>query len=336
MSTVVVSGAAGMVGSHVTELLVARGDHVVGVDNLLTGDLANLASVVGSDRFEFVECCASELPSLPDRTTAVLHLGSPASPRHFRDLPMEVLRAGSTATLHLLDLAERAGATFLFASSSEVYGEPLVHPQPEDYRGNVSTLGERACYDEAKRFSEAAVDTYRLRRGLDTRIARIFNTYGPRMRLDDGRIVVTFAQQALTGAPLTVHGDGFQTRSYCYVDDLASGILALLDSDVGVPVNLGSTEEHTVLGVARLVLRLTGSESEVKFVDRPENDPSRRRPDLTRAKDMLDWEPTVGLDEGMRRTIESIAAQVGVELPADARIGSGSSAAVDSHRAVQP
>ena len=314
-----------MVGSHVAELLVARGDRVVAVDNLVTGDLANLAAVAGSDRFEFVESCASELPALPDGTTAVLHLGSPASPRHFRDLPVEVLRAGSTATLHLLDLAERAGATFLFASSSEVYGEPAVHPQPEDYRGNVSTLGERACYDEAKRFSEAAVDTYRLRRGLDTRIVRIFNTYGPRMRLDDGRIVVTFVQQALAGEPLTVHGDGSQTRSFCFVDDLARGIVALLDSDVVVPVNLGSTDEHTVLGIARLVLRLTGSDSTVTFVERPENDPSRRRPDLTRARDLLGWAPEVGVEEGMARTIESIAAQVGADLPA----------ATDSGRVVQ-
>ena len=227
-----------------------------------------------------------------------------------------MLHAGSTATLHLLALAERVGATFLFASSSEVYGEPAVHPQPEDYRGNVSTLGERACYDEAKRFSEAAVDTYRLRRGLDTRIARIFNTYGPRMRLDDGRIVVTFVQQALAGAPLTVHGDGSQTRSFCYVDDLARGIVALLDSDVHLPVNLGSTDEHTVLGIARLILRLTGSDSGLEFVDRPENDPSRRRPDLTRAGDLLGWEPTVPVEDGMRRTVAAIAGQLGATVAA--------------------
>jgi dTDP-glucose 4,6-dehydratase len=304
-----------MVGSHVVELLVARGDHVVAVDDLSTGELANLAPVVGSDGLEFVESCAADLAALPDDTAAVLHLGSPASPRHFRDLPVEVLRAGSVATLNLLELAERAGATFLFASSSEVYGEPEVHPQTEDYRGSVSTLGERACYDEAKRFSEAAVDTYRLRRGLDTRIVRIFNTYGPRMRLDDGRIVVSFVQQALAGEPLTVHGDGTQTRSFCYVDDLARGIVRLLDSDVTVPVNMGSTDEHTVLDIAELILRLTASDSDLTFVDRPENDPSRRRPDLTRARELLGWEPVVELEDGMTRTVASIAEQLGVAVP---------------------
>jgi len=307
VSVVVVTGAAGMVGSHVVELLVARGDHVVAVDDLSTGDLGNLSGVVGSGQVDIVESCAGDLTELPAGTRAVLHLGSPASPRHFRDLPVEVLRAGSTVTLNLLALAERAGATFLFASSSEVYGEPEVHPQHEDYRGSVSTLGERACYDEAKRFSEAAIDTYRLRRGLDTRIVRIFNTYGPRMRLDDGRIVVTFVQQALAGSPLTIHGDGSQTRSLCYVDDLASGILALLDSAVDVPVNLGSTDEYSVLEIAGHVLRLTGSDSELVFVDRPENDPSRRRPDLARASELLGWQPSTSLDDGLRRTVEWIA-----------------------------
>ncbi len=317
MARIVVTGAAGMVGSHVVERLVARGDRVVGVDNLTTGDLTNLAGVLGDDRFEFLELDAGRMDRLPDGTDAVLHLGSPASPRHFRDLPLEILHAGSTATLRLLELAERERATFLFASSSEVYGEPAVHPQTEDYRGSVSTLGERACYDEAKRFSEAAVDTYRLRRGLDTRIVRIFNTYGPRMRLDDGRIVVTFVQQALAGDPLTVHGDGTQTRSFCFVDDLARGIVALLDSDVVAPVNLGSTDEHTVQDIARLILRLTGSGSEVVHVERPENDPSRRRPDLTRANEWLGWRPEVALEDGMGRTVASIAAQLGADLPAD-------------------
>jgi dTDP-glucose 4,6-dehydratase len=319
VTQVIVTGAAGMIGSHVVERLVDRGDSVVGVDNLLTGELANLAGVLGDDRFSFVERDAAELDALPPGTDAVLHLASPASPRHFRDLPIEVLHAGSTATLRLLELAESARATFLFASSSEVYGEPEVHPQPEEYRGAVSTLGERACYDEAKRFSEAAVDTYRLRRGLDTRIARIFNTYGPRMRLDDGRIVVTFVQQAIAGDPLTVHGDGTQTRSFCYVDDLAAGIVALLDSDVDVPVNLGSTDEHTVLDVAQLVIELTGSSSDIVFVERPENDPSRRRPDLTRASVLLGWSPTVDIGDGMRRTVASIAGQLGAEVPADLR-----------------
>jgi dTDP-glucose 4,6-dehydratase len=304
VAQVVVTGAAGMIGSHVVERLVDRGDSVVGVDNLLTGELANLAGVLGDDRFSFVERDAAELDALPPGTDAVLHLASPASPRHFRDLPIEVLHAGSTATLRLLELAESARATFLFASSSEVYGEPEVHPQPEEYRGAVSTLGERACYDEAKRFSEAAVDTYRLRRGLDTRIARIFNTY---------------VQQAIAGDPLTVHGDGTQTRSFCYVDDLAAGIVALLDSDVDVPVNLGSTDEHTVLDVAQLVIELTGSSSDIVFVERPENDPSRRRPDLTRASVLLGWSPTVDIGDGMRRTVASIAGQLGAEVPADLR-----------------
>jgi len=315
---IVVTGAAGMVGSHVAEQLLARGDRVVGVDDLSTGDLANLSGVLGSDGFEFIEADACTLSELPAGTDAVMHLGSPASPRHFRDLPIEVLRAGSLSTLNILDLADRAGVTVLFASSSEVYGEPEVHPQREDYRGSVSTLGERACYDEGKRFSEAALDTYRLRRGLDTRIARIFNTYGPRMRLDDGRIVVTLAQQALRGEPLTIHGDGTQTRSFCYVDDLAAGLIALLDSDVVEPVNLGNPVEMTVLEMAELIVAATGSTSDVVFAPRPENDPSRRCPDITRARELLGWEPTVAVDDGVARTVASIAAMIGAPLPTPA------------------
>jgi len=307
VARIVVTGAAGMVGSHVVERLVARGDRVVGVDNLTTGDLANLAGVLGDDRFEFLELDAGRMDRLPDGTDAVLHLGSPASPRHFRDLPLEILHAGSTATLRLLELAERERATFLFASSSEVYGEPAVHPQTEDYRGSVSTLGERACYDEAKRFSEAATDTFRARFGVDTRIVRIFNTYGPRLRPEDGRVVVSFLDRARRGQPLTVHGDGSQTRSYCFVDDLVQGLLTVAGSGEQRPVNLGNPVEVTVLELAAAVLEVTGADVPLEFLPRPENDPTRRRPDITRARS-LGWEPKVALADGLARTLEWLRA----------------------------
>ena len=308
---ILVTGAAGMVGSHVAEVLLDRGDTVVGVDNFLTSDRRTVEALSGRDGFEFVEAdVCTELGPL-GHLDAVMHLASPASPRHFRTIPLEILRAGSVGTLRMLDLAAEHGATYLFASSSEVYGDPLVHPQHEDYTGNVHLSGERACYDESKRFGEAAANTYRRSAGVDTRIARIFNTYGPRMRSDDGRVVSNFVTQALAGRPITIYGDGLQTRSYCYVEDLARGLVRLLDVDGVEVLNLGNPEEHTVLYLANRIRELSGSASVVEHLPLPENDPTRRRPDITRATELLGWAPTVGLDDGLLRTIAHFRALAG-------------------------
>ena len=305
---IVVTGAAGMVGSHVAEQLLARGDAVVGVDNLLTGSPDNLATLAEHPGFEFVEADVCDPLDVAGPLDAVLHLASPASPRHFESIPLDILRVGGIGVLNTLDLASRHGARFLFASSSEVYGDPAVHPQHEGYTGNVHLRGVRACYDESKRFGEAAVNTYHRAEGLDTRIVRIFNTYGPRMRPDDGRVVSNFVLQALKGEPLTVYGDGLQTRSYCYVDDLARGIVALLDSDVNEPVNLGNPVEHTVIYLAQMVRDMVGSGSVIDHRPLPEHDPTRRRPDITRATELLGWSPSVSLEDGLVATIEHFRA----------------------------
>ena len=305
---IVVTGAAGMVGSRVTEQLLARGDAVVGVDNLLTGSPDNLATLAEHPGFEFVEANVCDPLDVAGPLDAVLHLASPASPRHFESIPLDILRVGGIGVLNTLDLASRHGARFLFASSSEVYGDPAVHPQHEGYTGNVHLRGVRACYDESKRFGEAAVNTYHRAEGLDTRIVRIFNTYGPRMRPDDGRVVSNFVLQALKGEPLTVYGDGLQTRSYCYVDDLARGIVALLDSEVNEPVNLGNPVEHTVIYLAQMVRDMVGSGSVIDHRPLPEHDPTRRRPDITRATELLGWSPSVSLEDGLAATIEHFRA----------------------------
>lgn len=297
-----------MVGSHVVDLLLARGDSVVAVDNLLTGDSRNLAQVAQHRSFEFVDSDVCSTTEVSGDIDAVLHLASPASPRHFTSIPIEILRVGGLGILNMLDLASNHGARFLFASSSEVYGDPHVHPQHEGYTGNVHLSGVRACYDESKRFGEAATNTFQRATGLDTRIVRIFNTYGPRMRADDGRVVSNLVQQALADKPLTVYGDGLQTRSYCFVEDLARGIIALLDSDVSEPVNLGNPVEHTVLFLAQRIRDLCDSDSPIVHEPLPENDPTRRRPDITRATELLDWTPTVPLDEGLSRTIEHFSS----------------------------
>lgn len=301
---IVVTGAAGMVGSHIVDLLLARGDSVVAIDNFLTGDPRNLAHIIDHPRFGLLEADVCAAPQIEGDIDAVVHLASPASPRHFTAIPLEILRVGGAGILTMLDLARDRRAKFLFASSSEVYGDPHVHPQHENYTGNVHLSGVRACYDESKRFGEAATNTYHRAAGLDTRIVRIFNTYGPRMRSDDGRVVSNLVQQALAGEALTVYGDGLQTRSYCFVEDLARGIVALLDSDVNEPVNLGNPSEHTVLLLAQHIRGLCGSDSPIVHQPLPENDPTRRRPDITRATELLDWTPTVSLDEGLERTIE--------------------------------
>lgn len=303
-SRVLVTGVAGMLGSHVAEVLLARGDRVVGLDNFLTGRRATIDRLRLDARFEFVEADAADGSTVSGDLDGVLHLASPASPLHFRTMPLEILRVGSVATLAMLELAAQRDARFVLASSSEVYGEPQVHPQHEGYTGNVELAGERACYDEAKRFAEAAVDAYRRTNGLQGRVARIFNTYGPRINPDDGRVVPNFVTQALAGEPLTIYGDGTQTRSYCYVEDMARGVVALLDAEEDLVVNLGNPEEHTVLYMARQVIALTGSDSGIEHHPLPENDPTRRRPDITRAIELLDWHPEVDLEAGLKSTIE--------------------------------
>lgn len=301
---VLVTGVAGMVGSHVAEVLLARGERVIGLDNFITGSRKTVGELSCFDSFEFVECDVCEPPALPAELKGVLHLASPASPVHFRTLPMEILRAGSVGTIQMLELAVAAGARFVLASSSEVYGDPLVHPQHEGYTGNVELSGERACYDESKRFSEAAVDTYLRTRDLSAGVARIFNTYGPRINPDDGRVVPNFVSQALAGEPLTVYGDGTQTRSYCFVGDMAHGLVSLLDSGEDLVVNLGNPEEHTVLYLANRIIEMTGSDSGIEHRPLPENDPVRRRPDITRATEILGWVPEVDLERGLKTTIE--------------------------------
>ena len=303
---VVVTGGAGFVGSHLCRELLARGDAVVAVDNLVTGSLDNVADLAGPD-FAFVEADVSAGVDVDGSVDAVLHLASPASPVDFARIPIEILKVGSLGTLNTLDLARAKGARYFLASTSEVYGDPLVHPQPESYWGNVNPVGPRSVYDEAKRFAEATAMAYHRHHGVDVRIVRIFNTYGPYMRPDDGRVVSNFIVQALAGAPLTVHGDGTQTRSFCYVDDEVRGLLALLDSDHVGPVNVGNPTEFTVLELAETVLEVTGSPSELRFDPRPVDDPAQRRPDLTLAGRLLGWAPEVDLAEGVARTAKWFA-----------------------------
>jgi nucleoside-diphosphate-sugar epimerase len=301
---VLVAGGAGLIGTNMCARLLKRGDKVVCVDNLVTGSAEHIKDLSQAEAFSFVEAdVAVEVPAAGP-FDAVINLACPASPADFGPLALEILDVGSRGVANLLEVAHRCRATFLQASTSEVYGEPLVHPQPETYWGNVNPVGFRSVYDEAKRFGEALTSAYHRRHGVDVRLARIFNTYGPGMRPDDGRVVSNFVTQAVRGQPITIHGDGSQTRSLCYVDDLVSGLLALLESDYCYPVNIGSEDERTVLDLARLVLELSGSRSEIIFIDRPADDPSQRRPDLTLARARLDWEPTTPLRVGMGLTIE--------------------------------
>jgi len=287
--------------------MLERGDTVVAVDNLVTGSVANLAGFDEIGDFTFVQADVSDGIDVAGPVDAVLHLASPASPVDFDRIPIEILKVGSHGTLHTLELARAKGARYFLASTSEVYGDPLVHPQPESYWGNVNPNGPRSVYDEAKRYAEAMTMAYHRHHGVDVRIVRIFNTYGPHMRPDDGRVVSNFIVQALAGDPITIHGDGTQTRSFCYVDDEVRGLLALLDSDHVGPVNVGNPDEFTVLELAEKVLTLTGSASELRFDPRPVDDPAQRRPDLTLARSVLGWEPKVALDEGLARTAEWFA-----------------------------
>jgi dTDP-glucose 4,6-dehydratase len=301
-----VTGAAGLVGSHLSELLLARGDEVVGVDNFLTGQPANLVPLRAHDGFSFIEADVADAAAISaiGPVDAICQLASPASPPDFATLPREIMMAGTVGVMNTLDHALAHGARYLLASTSEVYGEPLVHPQPETYWGNVNPIGPRACYDESKRFAEAAVTTYTRSFGLDGAIVRIFNTYGPRMRIDDGRVVSNFVVQALRGEALTVNGDGTQTRSFCFVDDQARGLLALLDSGESGPINIGNPEEFMVIELAKLVLELTDSDSAVEHRPMPVDDPTQRRPDITLARTRLGWSPTTPLRDGLPRVIE--------------------------------
>jgi dTDP-glucose 4,6-dehydratase len=306
---VLVSGGAGFVPSHVVDALITRGCTVVAVDNFVTGADENVAHLLDHPQFTLVkhDVCdglPDHHPAMTGSFDAILHMASPASPTDFTTLPVEILRVGSLGTLHLLDRAHADGARFLLASTSEAYGDPLVHPQPESYWGNVNPIGVRSVYDEAKRFAEAATMAYHRSRGLDTTIVRIFNTYGPRMRPDDGRAIPTFISQALRGEPLTVHGSGAQTRAICYVEDLVRGILLLLDSTEVGPINCGTEHEMSMRELAERIVALTGSSSEITYVGRGADDPEMRRPDLTLARDRLGYEPTIDPDEGLRRTIE--------------------------------
>jgi dTDP-glucose 4,6-dehydratase len=289
--------------------LLDRGDEVVCVDNLITGSAANVKALVDKEGFSFVEVDVCTGVPVDGPLDAVLNLACPASPADFGPLALEILDVGSRGVASLLDLARSHGARFLQASTSEVYGEPLVHPQPESYWGNVNPIGPRSVYDEAKRFGEALTMAYHREHGLEVRIARIFNTYGPRMRAEDGRVVSNFVNQAIRGEPLTVYGHGDQTRSLCYVDDLVGGLLALLDSTCTGPVNLGSDDERTMLEVAQLVLELSGSTSGIVFTPRPVDDPTVRRPELTLAREQLGWQAAIPLSDGLARTIEWFTSQ---------------------------
>ena len=308
---VVVTGGAGFVGSWLCTRLMDLGCQVVCVDNLLTGVARNLAHLEPSPAFGFVEADVSAGLRVDGPVDWVLHLASPASPVHYRELPVETMRVGSLGTMHALDLAETKDARFLMASTSEVYGDPLEHPQREDYWGNVNPVGPRSVYDEAKRFSEALTAAYRRERGVDTAIARIFNTYGPGMRVDDGRAVPAFMSQALDGAPLTVAGDGSQTRSLCFVEDTVDGLIALAASGHPGPMNIGNPDEMSMLDLARRIRELAGSTADITFVDLPEDDPKRRCPDTTLARRVLGWEPEVTAEDGLKRTLQWYAEQRG-------------------------
>jgi dTDP-glucose 4,6-dehydratase len=301
---ILITGGAGFIGSHLADRLLGEGHQVVAMDNLVTGDLANVAAHRSDPRFEFIHHDVSNHIHVTGPLDWVLHFASPASPIDYLQLPIQTLKVGALGTHNALGVAKAKGAKFLLASTSEVYGDPLVHPQPEEYWGNVNPIGPRGVYDEAKRYAEAIAMAYHRGHGLDVRIVRIFNTYGPRNRINDGRVVPTFINQALRGEPLTVFGEGQQTRSFQYVEDLVAGVRRLMEVEFNRPVNIGNPTEMTILEFARLILRLTGSESRIEYQPLPEDDPKTRRPDITRAREVLGWEPGVAVEDGLRRTIE--------------------------------
>jgi dTDP-glucose 4,6-dehydratase len=302
MPRVVVTGGAGFLGSHLCEVLLDRGDKVIAIDNLITGAVPNIEHLFGRPGFTFVDHDVSTYVWVPGPVDAVLHFASPASPRDYLEMPIQTLKVGSLGTHNCLGLAKRKDARFLLASTSEVYGDPKVHPQHERYWGHVNPVGPRGVYDEAKRFAEAITMAYHRFHGLDVRIVRIFNTFGPRMRIEDGRVVSNFLVQAIQGKPLTIYGDGSQTRSFCYVDDEVRGIMALLDGDITGPVNIGNPGEFTVTQLAEIVLEVTESSSEIVYEPLPVDDPTQRKPDITLARTALGWEPQVALRDGLALT----------------------------------
>jgi dTDP-glucose 4,6-dehydratase len=308
---ILITGAAGFLGSHLCDRFIAEGHEVLGMDNFITGSPANIAHLVDNPAFSFIEHNVTEFIDVAGPLDGVLHFASPASPVDYLELPIQTLKVGSLGTHKTLGLAKEKGSRYLLASTSEVYGDPQVHPQTETYWGHVNPVGPRGVYDEAKRFAEAMVMAYHRYHGLDTRIVRIFNTYGPRMRPNDGRVVSNFIVQALHGEPLTVYGDGGQTRSFCYVSDEVDGIYRLFFSDYVQPVNIGNPDEFTVLELARLVLDLTGSAAALENRPLPEDDPKVRRPDISVARRELGWEPQIQLDEGLRQTIPYFRERVG-------------------------
>lgn len=304
MKRILITGAAGFLGSHLCDKFIKEGYHVLGMDNLITGDLKNIEHLFGNEHFEFYHHDVTKFVHVPGRLDYILHFASPASPIDYLKIPIQTLKVGSLGTHNLLGLAKQKEARILIASTSEVYGDPLVHPQTEDYYGNVNTIGPRGVYDEAKRFQESITMAYHTFHGLETRIVRIFNTYGPRMRLNDGRVIPAFIGQALRGEDLTVFGDGSQTRSFCYVDDQVEGIYKLLLSDYAQPVNVGNPHEITILEFAEEIIKLTGTKQKIIFKDLPKDDPMQRQPDITRAKEILGWEPQVNRAEGMKITYD--------------------------------
>ncbi|WP_316801685.1 UDP-glucuronic acid decarboxylase family protein [Pedobacter nototheniae] len=310
---ILITGAAGFLGSHLCDRFIKEDYHVMGMDNLITGDLANIEHLFNLENFEFYNHDVSKFVHIPGKLDCILHFASPASPIDYLKIPIQTLKVGSLGTHNLLGLARAKGARMLIASTSEVYGDPSVNPQPEEYWGNVNPVGPRGVYDEAKRFQEAITMAYHTFHGVETRIVRIFNTYGPRMRLNDGRVLPAFIGQALRGEDLTVFGDGSQTRSFCYVDDLIEGIYRLLMSDYAQPVNIGNPDEITIKQFCEEIIKLTGTSQKIVYKELPQDDPKQRRPDITKAKALLGWEPKIGRAEGLKITYEYFKS-----LPAEA------------------
>jgi len=306
---ILVTGAAGFLGSHLSDRLLAEGHSVLGVDNLSTGSLENIAHLGNEPRFSFEELDICQ-PFDPGKVDSIFNMASPASPPEYLKLAIETLRVGSIGTENTLEIAQKYGADYLHTSTSECYGDPLEHPQTESYWGNVNPVGPRSVYDEAKRYAEALTMAYHRHRGVNTHLVRIFNTYGPRLHPSDGRVISNFLMQALRGEPLTVYGDGQQTRSFCYVDDLIEGILRLSRSDEHLPVNIGNPDEFTILECAQAILEVTGSKSELRFEPLPQDDPTRRKPDISKARRVLDWEPKISLREGLKLSLEFFQSKI--------------------------
>jgi nucleoside-diphosphate-sugar epimerase len=303
MKTILVTGGAGFIGSHLCETLLEQGKKVICIDNFVTGKKENIAELFENENFSFIEHDISNPLEISEKVDQIFELASPASPVDFPKIPIEILTTGSIGLKNVLDLAVEKKARILHTSTSEVYGDPLEHPQKETYWGNVNPIGERSCYDEAKRFGEALIMAYKRKKDIDPRIVRIFNTYGPKMRPDDGRVVPTFIKQALANKPITVFGDGKQTRSFCFVKDEVAGLIALMESDYSLPVNIGNPSEITILEFAKKIVELCNSKSQIDFKPLPKDDPVRRKPDISLAKEKLGWEPKVSLEEGLKKTI---------------------------------